>query len=108
MQRILIEQFLRWEMEKSLGIIEENNEMVMEEAPKVSSGRVSLMDVINIRSVFEAPLRQTALKRINSILAVILFDQEDFDNCKGSHILNPIHWVLIRPESLFCVQYKDQ
>lgn len=107
MERSQIEQFLKREIEKTLEIIEEYKEMVKPEAPDVAIGRVSRMDAINNRSVVEAALRQAESKLINLNRVFESLDHEDFGMCKRCHKEIPIQRVLIRPESLFCVQCAD-
>lgn len=72
-------------------------------APDVAIGRISRMDAINNKGVAEAALRQAEikLKNLNRVLAQI--GTKDFGICLKCHKPIPVGRILIRPESLLCV-----
>ena len=91
------------EISKTKGSIAEYKQEVQPMAPDVAIGRVSRMDAINNRSVVQAALRKAeeklvALKRVHEKI-----DGEDFGVCLKCHNKIPLGRILIRPESLLCV-----
>ena len=72
-------------------------------APNDAIGRVSRMDAINNRSVNEASLRLAEIKlgNLNRVLSKI--DDDDFGICLKCKQNIPVGRILIRPESLLCV-----
>jgi len=83
--------------------IEEYKDMVKPVAPDVAIGRISRMDAINNKSVMEASLRQAEekLKNLNKVLSQI--GSKEFGICMKCKQPIPIGRILIRPESLYCV-----
>ena len=91
------------EISKTKASIAEYKQEVQPMAPDVAIGRVSRMDAINNRSVVQAALRKAeeklvALKRVHEKI-----DGEDFGVCLKCHNEIPLGRILIRPESLLCV-----
>ena len=72
-------------------------------APDVSIGRVSRMDAINNKSVNEASLRQAEIKLGNLKRVLDRFGTEDFGICLKCKKSIPVGRMLIRPQSLLCV-----
>lgn len=72
-------------------------------APDVSIGRVSRMDAINNKSVNEASLRQAEIKLGNLKRVLDRFGTEDFGVCLKCKQSIPVGRILIRPQSLLCV-----
>ena len=72
-------------------------------APNDAIGRVSRMDAINNKSVNEASLRQAELKLNKLRIALSKIDDDDFGICLKCKQTIPIGRILIRPESLLCV-----
>ena len=72
-------------------------------APNDAIGRVSRMDAINNKSVNEASLRQAKTKLINLNRMLDKFGSDDFGICLKCKQAIPIGRILIRPESLLCV-----
>lgn len=72
--------------------------------PENAIGRISRMDAINNRSVNEAALRQIEqkLKDLNRVLEKA--GNKDFGICLKCKRPIPIGRLMIRPESLYCVQ----
>ena len=86
--------------EKQIG---DYKDMVKPIAPDVAIGRISRMDAINNKSVMEASLRQAEekLKNLNKVLSQI--GSKEFGICMKCKQPIPIGRILIRPESLYCV-----
>ncbi|WP_033959696.1 TraR/DksA family transcriptional regulator [Psychroserpens jangbogonensis] len=72
-------------------------------APNDAIGRVSRMDAINNKTINEASLRQ-AVSKLNALKIVLSkFNDDDFGICLKCNQAIPLGRILIRPESLFCV-----
>ena len=72
-------------------------------APDIAIGRVSRMDAINNRSVVEAALRKAEEKLTNLKKVYSNIGSSDFGICMKCKNEIPIGRILIRPESLFCI-----
>ena len=72
-------------------------------APNDAIGRVSRMDAINNRSVNEASLRQAEVKLGNLNMVLSKIDDDDFGICLKCKQAIPVGRILIRPQSLLCV-----
>lgn len=90
-------------MAKTEAQIEEYKELTKPIAPDDAIGRVSRMDAINNRSVNEAALRQVEQKYSNLKRVLNSLDNDDFGKCLTCRQQIPIARILIRPESLYCV-----
>lgn len=91
------------EILKTETTINEYKEMTKPVAPDVAIGRISRMDAINNNSVASAALRQAEikLKNLNRVLSTV--GTKDFGICIKCHKPIPVGRILIRPESLLCV-----
>ncbi len=98
-----IKQTILDEISKTEKSIEEYKDMVKPIAPDVAIGRISRMDAINNKSVMEASLRQAEekLKNLKKVHAQI--GSKEFGICLKCKQPIPIGRILIRPESLYCV-----
>ncbi|OUR93894.1 TraR/DksA family transcriptional regulator [Flavobacteriales bacterium 34_180_T64] len=72
-------------------------------APNDAIGRVSRMDAINNRSVNEASLRQSEIKLGNLNRVLSKLEDSDFGICLKCKQTIPVGRILIRPQSLLCV-----
>lgn len=72
-------------------------------APDVAIGRISRMDAINNNSVASAALRQAEIKLKNLNRVLLQFGTKEFGICLKCHKAIPTGRILIRPESLLCV-----
>lgn len=91
------------EIAKTEKSIEDYKEMVKPIAPDVAIGRISRMDAINNKSVAEASLRQAEEKLRNLKKVADKIGSKDFGICIKCKQPIPIDRILIRPESLHCV-----
>lgn len=71
--------------------------------PENAIGRVSRMDALNNRSVNEAALRQSEVKRKKLNIALDHLDDERFGLCGACGQEIPIGRLMLMPESPFCV-----
>ncbi|WP_299523408.1 TraR/DksA C4-type zinc finger protein [uncultured Lutibacter sp.] len=83
--------------------IEEYKELTKPIAPDCAIGRVSRMDAINNKSISEAALRQAESKLRNLQRVSSQVGSEEFGICLKCKKPIPLGRILIRPESLFCV-----
>ncbi|MDT0557823.1 TraR/DksA C4-type zinc finger protein [Ichthyenterobacterium sp. W332] len=72
-------------------------------SPNDAIGRVSRIDAINNKSVNEASLRQAKTKLANLNRVLERFGSNDFGICLKCKQAIPVGRILIRPESLLCV-----
>ena len=98
-----LKQKLLDEISKTELLIKEYQEMTKPIAPDVAIGRISRMDAINNKSVTEAALRQAEEKLRNLQKVLSKIDDKDFGICLKCHKPIPLGRILIRPESLYCV-----
>ena len=98
-----IKQTILDEITKTEESIEKYKDMVKPIAPDVAIGRISRMDAINNKSVMEASLRQAEhkLKNLNKVFSQI--GSKEFGICVKCKQPIPVGRILIRPESLHCV-----
>ncbi len=98
-----IKQTILNEISKTEKSIEEYKDIVKPIAPDVAIGRISRMDAINNKSVVEASLRQAEQKLANLNKVLSQLGSKDFGMCMRCKEPIPIGRILIRPESLYCV-----
>jgi DnaK suppressor protein len=98
-----IKKIILDETVKTEKLIIEYQEMTKPVAPDVAIGRISRMDAINNKAVTEMALRQ-AKEKLTKLKQVLLkVDSIDFGICKKCKTQIPLGRILIKPESLFCV-----
>ena len=98
-----LKQILLDEISKTELLVKEYQELTKPIAPDVAIGRISRMDAINNKSVTEAALRQAEEKLRNLQRVSSKIDDKDFGICLKCHKPIPLGRILIRPESLYCV-----
>ncbi len=98
-----LKQKLLTEISKTELLIKKYEELTKPIAPDVAIGRVSRMDAINNKSVTEAAMRQAKQKLRNLQRVLSKIDDEDFGICMKCKKPIPLGRILIRPESLYCV-----
>jgi DnaK suppressor protein len=103
LDKAAIRQKLLDEILKTQSLIEEYREMTKPIAPDVAIGRISRMDAINNKSVTEAALRQSEEKLLDLQRVLSRINEKDFGLCLKCHKQIPLGRILIRPESLYCV-----
>ena len=103
MDKTQIKTTIETEILKTEKSIQDYKELTKPIAPNDAIGRVSRMDAINNKSVNEASLRQAEIKLNNLKRVLSKINDTDFGIClKCKHAI-PIGRILIRPESLLCV-----
>lgn len=103
MDRNGIKQKLLGEILKTEELIKEYKELSKPIAPDCAIGRVSRMDAINNKSIVEASLRQAESKLRNLQCVLSQLGSVEFGICLKCKQPIPLGRILIRPESLFCV-----
>jgi DnaK suppressor protein len=91
------------EISKTEASIVHYKELTKPIAPNDAIGRISRMDAINNKSVNEASLRQAEIKLTNLKRVLANIDNDDFGMCLKCKQPIPVGRILIRPESLLCV-----
>ncbi len=84
-------------------IVADYKELTKPVTPDVAIGRVSRMDAINNKSVTEAALRQAEEKLLQLKYALTKVDSPDFGICTKCRKPIPSERILIKPESIHCV-----
>ncbi|MFK5959268.1 MAG: TraR/DksA C4-type zinc finger protein [Lutibacter sp.] len=103
MENDAIKQKLLDEISLTEKLIQEYKELSKPIAPDCAIGRVSRMDAINNKSVVEASLRQAESKLRNLQRVFSQLGSNEFGICLKCKQPIPLGRILIRPESLFCV-----
>jgi len=98
LKQILLDKISETEL-----LVKEYQELTKPIAPDVAIGRISRMDAINNKSITEAALRQAEEKLRNLQRVLSKIDDKDFGLCLKCHKPIPLGRILIRPESLYCV-----
>ena len=98
LKQILLDKIFETEL-----LVKEYQELTKPVAPDVAIGRISRMDAINNKSITEAALRQSEEKLRNLQQVLSKIDDKDFGLCLKCHRPIPLGRILIRPESLYCV-----
>ncbi|MCC5915734.1 MAG: TraR/DksA C4-type zinc finger protein [Cryomorphaceae bacterium] len=98
-----IKETIESEIVKTRKYIEELRDATKPITPDVAYGRVSRMDAINNKSVAEASLRQAEGKLKNLERVLSRFGTPDFGICVKCKKPIPVGRILIRPQSLLCV-----
>lgn len=95
------------EIAKTKKIIIEYKELTQPVSPDSAIGRVSRMDAINNKSVTESALRryEEKLKNLNYMLEKS--DTPDFGKCVACGKSIPIKRLIVRPESIKCIDCAD-
>ena len=91
------------EIEKTRLEILEFRKMTKPVARDVAIGRVSRMDAINNRSVIESALRQAEEKLDRLTFVKSRVGTPDFGLCLKCKKTIPLGRILIRPQSIYCV-----
>lgn len=104
MTKAEIKEKIESQIKRTEAQIEDYTEMAKPVAPDDSIGRLTRMDAINNKSVAEAGLHKAKekLKQLQYVQTQI--GKVGFGKCKQCGEQIPIARIIIRPESLFCVQ----
>jgi len=98
-----IELRINQEIEKTEQLIKDYKDMTQPVSPDSAIGRISRMDAINNQAVTQASLRQAEdkLKKLKMVLSKV--GDKDFGLCMKCKQSIPMGRILIRPESMYCV-----
>ena len=102
-ERKKIEHLIIQKIEKLKVKIAGYEDMAAPVKPENSIGRISRMDAINNKSVFEASLRKARTELGALQKALFIIDTDDFGICKSCK--NEIQWqrIVIKPDSPYCI-----
>jgi len=101
-ERNEIKEVILRQIEKSKQKIEELKEFTEPIAPDCAIGRVSRMDAINNKSIYDASMRNTRQRLEQLKQALKLTDDADFGICTQCRQSIPIERLKIRPEIRLC------
>lgn len=101
-ERIELTAIIREQIEKLEGKIEELKEFTEPISPDDSIGRISRMDAINNKSVFDASMRNTRERVLQLQNILTQKDDPDFGRCLKCHQVIPLGRLKIRPEIREC------
>lgn len=102
-QKLVLKEKIENDIQK-LGLkIEELRDFTQAIEPDCAIGRISRMDAINNKSVFDASLRNSKKRKSELEYALKLVEEKNFGLCVncGAHI--GMDRLLIRPEVRLCV-----
>ena len=85
-------------------LVKKYRELTRPIAPENAIGRISRMDAINNKSVNQVALTNAEIKLKNLQVALTKIDDSDFGNCIRCKQPIPIERILLRPQSVTCVQ----
>ena len=91
------------EIAKTEKNIEDYKELTKPIAPDCAIGRITRMDAINNKSVIEASLRQAEEKLKKLKIVQSKLGSSEFGVCVKCKKNIPLGRILIRPESIYCV-----
>ena len=103
MDKGVIRERLEEAIAKTKVQIERYEDLAGPVAPDNAIGRVSRMDAINNKSVFDAALRKAREKLRGLHRHLEKLGTAEFQLCPKCHQLIPLERVLLAPESSFCV-----
>ena len=103
MEEAVIRERLELALVKTRAQIERYEEMAGPVAPDNAIGRVSRMDAINNKSVFDAALRKAKQKLKGLENHLNKLGTTDFQICPKCKKEIPLERILLAPESSFCV-----
>ncbi len=91
------------EISKTEQLLIDYQEMTRPVSPDVSIGRISRMDAINNQAVTESAMREKQEKLKKLKIALSKVGSSDFGICVKCKQAIPLGRILIKPESMFCV-----
>lgn len=103
MDKLKVRSHIEEEISKTESSIKHYKELTKPIAPSDAIGRVSRMDAINNKTINEASLRQAEAKLNKLKIVLNKIDDPDFGLCLKCKQPIPVGRILIRPESLHCV-----
>jgi DnaK suppressor protein len=102
-QKEQIKQRLKEEIEKTSILVNKYRELTKPIAPENAIGRVSRLDANNNKSVNQLALTNAELKLNNLKIALSNINDNDFGICIKCKKPIPLGRILLRPQSITCV-----
>jgi DnaK suppressor protein len=87
--------------EKSIATCKELSQPI---SPDCTIGRITRMDAINNKTIYENALRKAEDKHNKLLFLMDQAGKEDFGLCRKCKHPIPLERILITPESFFCVK----
>ena len=103
MDKTVIKQKIKSEIQSTYLEIEDLKEQVKPIAPENAIGRISRMDAINNKAVSEAALRKSQEKLMQLEKAIQKVDNSDFGICVKCKNPIPLGRIMLMPHSNRCV-----
>ena len=91
------------EKEKTQKEISDYKELTKPIAPDCAIGRVSRMDAINNKAIYDNALRKAENKLRNLEYVITQLEKSDFGLCAKCNSKIPIQRIIIMPQSRLCV-----
>lgn len=103
-ERLQLIEHIKTEIDKLNKKIEELKEFTAPVAPDNAIGRISRMDAINNKSIYDASMRnsQNRLRQLNQVLSIT--GDKEFGTCIQCHQPIPFERLKIRPEIRRCAK----
>lgn len=101
--KAILKEKISKDIEKLKKKIEELKEFTQPIEPDCAIGRISRMDAINNKSVFDASMRNSLERKKQLEISLKIIEEKNYGLCVtcGAHI--PMNRLLIRPEVRVCV-----
>lgn len=99
-----IEAKIREQMEKTILEIKDYTELCKPISPENALGRISRMDAINNKTVYESALRKAKIRYSNLEMALSSLHSESFGKCSRCQGEIPLGRILLMPHSKLCIR----
>ncbi|TNE50978.1 MAG: TraR/DksA family transcriptional regulator [Bacteroidetes bacterium] len=104
MNKTEIRTLIEAEIRKTEVKIEGYEEMAAPVTPDSAIGRVSRMDAIVNKSIFETSLQRAKEKLSQLQIMLGRLDEPDFGRCANCGLPIPVKRIVLMPQSKFCVK----
>ena len=101
--KAIIKEKIKRDIDKINQKIEELKEFTQPIEPDCAIGRISRMDAINNKSVFDASMRNSQERKRHLEISLKLIEEKGFGLCIKCGIAIPMERLLIRPEVRHCI-----
>jgi len=102
-QKLILKEKIQKDLQKLELKIEELKDFTQPIEPDCAIGRISRMDAINNKTVFDASLRNSVKRKNELEHALKMIDEKNYGLCIKCGVNIPIDRLMIRPEVRVCV-----
>lgn len=102
-QKLILKEKIQKDIQKLELKIEELKEFTQPIEPDCAIGRISRMDAINNKTVFDASLRNSFKRKKELEHALKMIDEKNYGLCIKCGLSIPMDRLRIRPEVRLCV-----